>query len=439
MKPGLPDAARATALLLLAGWLHGAVPRAEALWQGGADNAASGAAGPLELLVAGLATAALWRGTVHSLGIPAFALAAALLVPSAMMGNAALLLFAVWLAWRSNAEARAGAWLFAGLAACGLWWGLGERFLAGAPLRADAAVTEFLLGHLLPGVTRDGNVVGVAGGHRIVVLAGCSTLNGLPLVLLGLAALSLRQGRLAAGFWWRAGLTALLYAAANIARLTLLGVSSGWYHLGHSPDGQMAFDAFATLLPLVLAGRGGAARLHPAPTPGPRAGAWRLAVMAGLAALGLLLMAQRITRPAGTPREMQAEQSLQGFLAAHGWTLAGRQMLTGDGSSFAMLFSHDDCPARLAVAAVPHGAEAASMTQAALGAGTRWLANGELLAAPPLRAQFWQETQPALLARLGAGPDRTMPLVAVALSKATPQAGCAPPPDAAWVQLAQLP
>lgn len=427
------------ALLLLAGWLHGAGARLPDVFRPGAELGPAGLIGPLELLVLGIAVFQLRHAPPRwAAGWQAGAFALALLVPSTLAGNAALLLFALWIAARAGAQARSGALLFAGLAACGLWWVVGERLAGGAPLRADAAAVEHILRLVMPEVQRDGNVVGVPEGHRIVVLAGCSTLNGLPLTLLGLAALCLRGGRLPRGFRWRALLAMLLYAVANLARLTLLGVSDAAYRAGHGAYGQSVFDALVTLLPLALAKRESSAE-PPPPAPDTPPAAWRMAVLAALCAAGLALMAAQLRAPAVTPREVAARAAAGALLARFGWRVIDEATITGDGANTVTMYSHAGCPAPLALAVVPRPSEAAAMVQAALGSQTRWLEAGTLYDAAPLTLHTWHELRAAALARLTGRPDRSMPLLAVSLGGAASGPGCPVPQAGDWQALATLP
>ena len=254
----LPGRLTVTGLLLIGGWLHGVAARLAWSWRDSADNDLAQALGvsPLELMIAGIAAIGLYRGaSAERLGLPALGFVLLLLVPSSLAAHGSLVLFALWVAAGTAGETRSSALLFAGLGACGLWSVLYGQIAGDWPLRADAILTQGLLQAVLPGVERVGNVLGMPGGHRIIILAGCSTAYGLPLVLLGLAALSLRDGRLPPRFGRAALALAAVYTAANLLRLTFLGISDDFYRIGHGPYGEMLFDALVIALPLAIAGR----------------------------------------------------------------------------------------------------------------------------------------------------------------------------------------
>lgn len=427
------------ALAMLAGWLHGAAPRLPLPWHEGDAFDPSAMAGPLELLIAGVAAANLWRrAPAGTVGVPGFLFAASLLIPGSLAGNGALLVFGLWAAWRSAGPGRAGALLFAGLAACGLWWTLGERLTGGAALRADATAAAWLLHWFMPGVQHAGNIAGVPGGHEIAVLAGCATVNGLPLALLGLAALSLRNGRLGRGFALRAAALSLGYTAINLVRLCLLASGPEAYRIGHGVYGQIGFDTLATLLPLLLAARTPQAAA-PAGLPAPRAGWLSVTGLTGLLTAGLLFTLTHAPDTGGAPRDIRAVAAASQFLAKNGWVPAGRGRLTSEDGSDLLIFEHAGCPSRLSVAVVPQLAEAAGIVRAVLGAHVLWLDAGRLSNVQPRTSQAWRELWAAGLARLSGGRNRTMPPLAIAGPIAPAPAACSLPPAEAWLELAQLP
>ena len=415
----LPGRLTVTGLLLIGGWLHGVAASVAWAWRDNADNDLMQALGvsPLELMIAGIAAIGLYRGApAERLGLPAFGFVLLLLVPSSLAAHGSLVLFALWVAAGTAGETRSSALLFAGLGACGLWDVLYERIAGDWPLRADAILTRELLRTVLPGVERVGNVLGMPGGHRIVILAGCSTAYGLPLVLLGLAALSLRDGRLPPHFGRAALGLAALYTAANLLRLMFLAISSDFYRIGHGPYGEMLFDALVIAMPLLIAGRltRGMAAAEPVAARAAPAGRLRASVLLGLLVTGLVIKAARIAEQPVQPREVQARAAVVAFLAAREWSLAGRQGLTLNDADTVQYFSRPGCPAALAVAVAPRAPEAASMLHLALGGDMRWLEGGVLYQDPPLRRQTIRVTLAAAIARLGGPRDRVMPILAIA-------------------------
>jgi hypothetical protein len=432
-----------TGLLLIGGWLHGVAAGMAWSWRDGADSDLAQAFGvsPMELMIAAIAGLGLYRGAAERLGLPALVFVLLLLVPSSLAAHGALILFGLWVAAGTTGPTRSSALLFAGLGACGLWGALGPQIAGDWPLRADAILTRGLLQFIVPGIERTGNVLGVPGGHRIVILVGCSTASGLPLVLLGLAALSLRDGRLPRHFGPAALGLAALYTTANLLRLTFLGVSADFYRLGHGPYGEMLFDALVVSMPLIIAGRltrGGAAPGHPTSGRTPPVRLVSGAALLGLMLVGFGIKAARIAEPPLEPREIRAQGAVAAFLAARGWLPAGRQGLTVDGATTIRYFSRPGCAAALAVALAPRAPEAASMLRLAFGGQISWLDAGVLYEDPPLARQAWRVTVAAAVARLGGPRDRVMPILAIA----PPPGGtgvCAPPAAEAWKALAALP
>nr|WP_294511530.1 hypothetical protein [uncultured Rhodopila sp.] len=439
----LPGRLTVTALLLIGGWLHGIAAGLAWSLRDSADSDLAQAFGvsPMELMIAGIAAIGLYRGgATERLGLPALGFVLLLLVPSSLAAHGSLVLFALWVAAGTGGQMRSSALLFAGLGAYGLWGVLDEQIAGDWPLRADAILTQNLLHAVLPGIERVGNVLGVPGGHRIVILAGCSTAYGLPLVLLALAALSLRDGRLPPRFGRAALGLAVLYTAANLLRLCFLAVSAEFYRIGHGPYGEMVFDALVIAMPLVIAGRLTHGMTIPDPVTVRAVPAGRLwaSALLGLLLIGLGIKAARIAEQPMQPREKQAQVAVLAFLADRGWQPARRQGLTLDGANMIQYFSRSGCPGALAVALAPRAPEAASMLRLALGGDMRWLEAGVLYQDPPIGRQAWRVTLAAAIARLGGPRDRVMPILAIAPAPGG-QGACAPPGADAWTALAALP
>lgn len=435
--PGQGGCATA-ALVLVAGWLHGAVPRLAIALRDGDGLAESGGVSPVEALTAIIAALALMRcRSAPPASWPGLLFAAILLLPGTLGAEFGMIAYALWLGWQPGPR-RVPAFLFAGLAGCALWWPMVERLAGSAPLIWDAALVQGVLGPFINGFVRAGNVVGVVGGHQIVVLPACSTFNGLPVVMLGLAALSMRDGLMPRHLWRAMALLAVTYATFNLARLVALALSPALYHVGHGPAGQMAFDAVSVGLPLLLASRlrppapaGAPALLCPAQ---PR---WQGALAGGLVLAAAVLMAVRVASPPPVPREKLAHAALNHFLAGQGWRLMDARMV---GPQRVDLFAHAGCPAPLAVAVAPYAAQSVSSLQAVLGPQTQWLEQGEITATAPLRRHAWNELRSAALARLGVAPDRLMPILAIARGPGGGElAACELPGAAAWRDLAELP
>jgi hypothetical protein len=438
----LPGRLSVTGLLLIGGWLHGVMAQIAWSLPDSTENDLVQALGvsPMEVMIAAIAAIGLTRKPAERLGLPAFGFVLLLLVPSTLAAYGSLVLFALWVATGAAGQTRSSALLFAGLGACGLWRVLSGQLAGDWPLRVDAILTQELLQTVLPGVERAGNVVGVPGGHGIVILAGCSTAYGLPLVLLGLAALSLRDGRLPPRFGSAALGLAALYTVANLLRLTFLAVSGDFYHIGHGPYGEMLFDGLVIAMPLLIAGRltRGTTAGEPVGARAAPAGRLSASVLLGLLVIGFGIKVDRIAEPPQQPREVRARAAVVAFLTARDWRLAGRHGLTPDGGNAIQYFVRPGCPDLLAVAVVPRAPEAASMVRLALGPDMRWLEGGTLYQDPPLVRQTVRALLAAAIARLGGPADRVMPILAIAPAPGATGA-CAAPDADAWKALTALP
>jgi hypothetical protein len=224
---------------------------------------------PLMLLI-GVASLLALRGRGRLIGATPAAswlCVLALLVPSSLLAWAASGLYAGWVAGAARGGARICLLLLVGVAAAALWQALAARALGLWFMLPDAVVAEQLLRLLRGGVERSGNVLAVPGGHEIVVLVGCATLQALPLVVLGaMAAPYLVSGLRPPprALLARAGLALAVYVPLNLTRLLLLGWSGPVYELVHGPLGQNIFDAVLIALVVLLPTPGMAARARPA-------------------------------------------------------------------------------------------------------------------------------------------------------------------------------
>lgn len=179
------------------------------------------------------------------------------------MAWGATALLAAGLALPASAEGRAGQWLAAGLCGVMVWQAQALNWLGIWLVMPDAAVTQHLLGLLWSGVERQGNMLGWQGGHQIVVLAGCSTLLGLPLVMLGAVAASSMTGHTPARgvILARALAAGGMFVALNLIRLVLLAWTADFYKAVHGDVGQNVFDALVIAMLLLSAGRPSRTRL----------------------------------------------------------------------------------------------------------------------------------------------------------------------------------
>ena len=245
---------RVASLLLAGGTINGLVYRIVEEWKGGGSEGFLEFfdVSPFELLVAGVGIRLLWDAgpLLGKAGGAAAALYMLLMLwPSSLVAWLLVTAFAAGMAYGFRGPARTGAILFAALGVWEVWTAVLEPIAARSLLPLDAGVVAALLSLLRDSVIQNGNVVGAAAGHRIVIIAGCSTAHILPLATLGAAALVLIRGE-RMGFAAIAGIAglAVALAAMNLFRLTLMAWSADVYHVVHSPTGAMVFDTLTCLL-----------------------------------------------------------------------------------------------------------------------------------------------------------------------------------------------
>ena len=174
-----------------------------------------------------------------------------LLVPSSAVAWAATGVYAAYHIATVRGCSRTGAMLFFGLAITALWSSIGIHVLALPVTMLDARAVAGLLGVLRDDIVQTGNVVGLADGHALIVLTACSSLDGLPKVLLGIAAVAAFLGPVdARRLSWGAAGAVLVYVVANDVRLAFMTWSGEFYAVVHSPIGANLFDLFQTALVL---------------------------------------------------------------------------------------------------------------------------------------------------------------------------------------------
>ncbi len=180
--------------------------------------------------------------------------AAALLVPSSAVSWGVVAAYALYLSLQTTGRVRLGALFFLGLAATCLWSSVVLKFFAGPITTVEATPVGWILSIFKSGVVQSGNVVGVPSDYSLIVMTACTTADGLPKVLLGLAALLCFAGTLTRErFTTAAIIVAFIYAAANIVRLTIMAWSADYHNLAHGAVGANIFDTMIILLVFSIA------------------------------------------------------------------------------------------------------------------------------------------------------------------------------------------
>ncbi len=153
----------------------------------------------------------------------------------------------------SDRKAKAAAVVLLAIAANNLWGPVIFDVFEATLLRIDAALTGTALVLSHTGLTWHGNIVGAPGGHRIIILSGCSSFHNISMGLLCWTALT----KLARPTWIRADLPFALGVVGavillNVARLYLMALSADDYFYWHSGFGSQLYAMVTTLAVLVI-------------------------------------------------------------------------------------------------------------------------------------------------------------------------------------------
>lgn len=256
--PGLtPGAARWEAGLLAVALLNGFAPRAihavlEAGWLDALTRA--GNVGLLEAVIAVLACRHVASGppvpaATAGRAVP-WALAGAALVPHGGMVWLALAAIALWrCGGTADRSTRAGYAVVLALSVHELWASAGLALLAPPILAAETRFAALAVEVLGRATRVDGNVLAVADGHRIVVLAACSVAATLSMGWVSVAAAATLAHTPAIGRAVAAGLAlSAVLIAANTMRLALMAWNPAFYDILHGAVGTETAAAVATAL-----------------------------------------------------------------------------------------------------------------------------------------------------------------------------------------------
>lgn len=190
------------------------------------------------------------RDAEYSVHWPEVLTLGALLVPSSTVSWAALAAYSGWLAWQWRGEPRAGALLFLGLALTGLWGAIAIKWFAGPITAVEAQVVTAMLVPFLTDVSVSQNLMGVVGGHQILLLPACAGAYLLPKAMLGFAAVTLFMGttRPVRSLVIIGAVAAMTLALANWARLAWMTWSHYDYSIVHGAIGANLFDVLQTAI-----------------------------------------------------------------------------------------------------------------------------------------------------------------------------------------------
>ena len=185
-----------------------------------------------------LARPAAGPASMVSLGL----LAVGALVPSSLAAWTALFaVSAIGIVF--DATRRLSHQLPLALAVTQLWKAVGFKVLASPVVEAEAAILGAAL-HLI-GFNAQvvGNVIHITPEHSLILLAGCSALSDLGVILLGWTAVFMlvRPGLQVPV--WRLAVVGGATVVLNILRLVLMSLNQDWYALVHNGIGASLYDA----------------------------------------------------------------------------------------------------------------------------------------------------------------------------------------------------
>ena len=427
-------------ILLIAYWLHGTA----AILIPGFSGSSSGFSG-LSLL-APFSLLLICGGLIDhraSVGRPSagatLLLILPLLIPSSLIASLAMAGYAMLLALRSRAIARALAICAAGLAVGEVWAGIGRRLLGPVILEFDAIGAAFILSLFKADVTRVGTIVTPADGHTIILFADCASATILPGLMSFAAVMALRRiERIEAGFLVSMSALSCGLIVLNFARLALLASSDTAYEIGHGPIGQNLFDALAIALATgaALAAPGAQTQastpangLTQGQTAQPRTQVW-VGIIAAICFLGLggKLLRYSVDRP---PPDQIASENVISFIESAGWVLSEEAVLIPQSGYHLLRFRRDGCAATITISVLSTNGESLEAVAIALGPNAAYIYSG-LIQETPSRSLALRSWLYSAIAGLGFAPPATLPPLAITPPPPDTADQCLPPPVSSW-------
>jgi hypothetical protein len=239
------------ALLLVGAAMNGFAARIIEHWQTGAPASLFLGISPFEVIAVAVGALLVMRAPAALIlrpGIAEVLAAGTLLIPSSAAAWGALAAYAVYVAWNARDDLRRGALVFLLLAAAALWSSVVLKALALPITALEASVVGALLALFKTTAVVTGNVVGIPHEHSLILMTACSSADGLPKALVGLAALLVLSGGFAPRrFIAYAIVVSVFYVMANLVRLTAMAWSADLYTLAHGPIGANVFDGVTAL------------------------------------------------------------------------------------------------------------------------------------------------------------------------------------------------
>jgi hypothetical protein len=310
---------------------------------------------PVLALVAVIAARTIYQAlpatgpvSAASLGLLAFGA----LVPSSLA--AWLSLFAVSaIGIASDAQRRLVHQLPLALAATQLWKGIGFKVLATPVVAAEAAILGAALKLIGFDAVVVGNAIHITPDHSLILLAGCSALSDLGLILLGWTAVFMLVRPGVQVPFWRLAVVGGATVVLNLLRLVLMSLNRDWYELVHNGIGASLYDALLCGL-VISAGLfypGLTSSMLTAKSPDLVGAPWFQNRRHGYAAAAVLMLLAAISLPlkwvrysaADVSGRQQAQVRLKDAIAAHGFAFVATVPLTADGAVEGLVFTKPGC------------------------------------------------------------------------------------------------
>lgn len=244
------------------------------------------------------------------------------------------------------------------LAVTQMWKAVGFKLLASPVVETEATVLGAVLRVIGINAEVVGNVIRITPEHSLILLAGCSVLSDLGVILVGWTAVFMlvRPGVQVPmrGLAVVAGVTVVL----NILRLVLMSLGQDWYELVHNGSGASAYDAVLCALVMtagLLSPEADPGKAGSTPTPVASADRgfavfqWGRDARIVMASAALLLVTASFSlkwvrySDDDISGRTEAQVRLKDSIAAAGFTYVQTVALTADGAIEGLMFEKAGC------------------------------------------------------------------------------------------------
>jgi hypothetical protein len=236
------------------------------------------------------------------------------------------------------------------LAVTQMWKAVGFKVLASPVVAAEASILGALLNFIGFNVQVIGNVVQITPQHSLILLAGCSALSDLGVILLGWTAVFMLVRPGIQVPFWRLAVVGGATVVLNLLRLILMSLNQEWYDFVHNGLGASFYDALLCAL-VISAGLfyPETAGLQPARSVAPKdePPMWqgRHVVASMLMVLAMASLSLKWVRYSGDDisGRQEAQVRLKDAITDAGFTFVAKVALTADGAIEGLMFEKAGC------------------------------------------------------------------------------------------------